>query len=87
MSPLGSLCPKLVQHGSFYFCGDYENRPTECRNNQHPFRVCPIGMEKLDISDREQLHERIDTGYAMVKYGIDDPDEAYVALTGETILT
>ena len=43
-------------------------------------------MEKLGISDREQLHERIDTEYAMLKYGMDDPDEAYAALTGAFII-
>lgn len=80
MSPLGSPCPKLVRHGSFYFCSDYENRPRECATHGFPFPVCPIGIEKLGIVGVKQLYERIDTGYAMLRYVIEDPDEAYDVL-------
>lgn len=81
MSPLGSPCPKLVKRGNFHFCSIYENRPKECRSHQHPFSTCPIGTEKIGISSSEELHRRIDTGYAMLKYETDDPDEAYDTLT------
>jgi len=78
MSPLGSPCPKLINHGSFYFCNDYSNRPKECMNHYYSFAVvCPIGLEILDIVNKEQIQERIDTGYAMLKYDIDSPSDAY----------
>jgi len=80
MSPLGSPCPKLKKCGTFYFCDDYENRPEECANHRHPFAVCPIGVEKLGVSSTKQLFRRIDTGYAMLKCGLNDPDKAYEAL-------
>lgn len=80
MSPLGSPCPWLVERGGFYFCNNYEGRPKECRNHQCPFSICPVGIEKLSIHNSEQLHRRIDTGYAMLKYNLDDPAEAYEAL-------
>lgn len=83
MSPLGSPCPKLIKHGNFYFCGDYENRPEDCKTHQFPFPVCAVGVEKLGIYNVEQLHMRIDTGYAMLKYDIDDPDEAYNVLVND----
>ena len=77
MSPFGSPCQKLIRHGNFYFCSIYDCRPKECRNHEHPFPVCPIGAEKIGINDCEELRKRIDTGHAMLKYQIDDPDEAY----------
>lgn len=80
MSPLGSPCPKLVNHGSFYFCSDYTGRPEECRNHKYPFSICPIGVEKLNITNHEQLQRRIDTGYAMLKYNTEDPEKAYRVL-------
>lgn len=84
MSPLGSPCPRLAKHGSFYFCGDYENRPEECVAHGFHSLVCPIGIGKLSIVSVEQLNRRIDTGYAMLKYLVEDPDEAYERLIGSS---
>jgi len=84
MSPLGSPCPKLVKKGTFYFCGDYEHRPKECAAHKHPMGVCPIGVAKLALEEKiEQISRRIDTGYAMLTYGVDDPDEAYELLVNQ----
>ena len=76
MSPLGSPCPKLDTRGDFYFCKDYENRPEECTNHRFPFKVCPIGREKLNISTLEEVRLRVETGYAMLKYNTSDSREA-----------
>ena len=84
MSPLGSPCPKLIQHGTFYFCGDYEHRPAECMRHRHPVGVCPIGAAELGIADDPmRIQRRIDTGYAMLKFDMDDPDLAYNELVNQ----
>ena len=67
MSPLGSPCPKLEKRETFYFCGDYENRPEECVNHRHPFRFCPIGISLLDLRNTDESRNRIDTGYEMTR--------------------
>lgn len=77
LSPLGSPCPQLEQRGNFYFCLRYKNRPRECSNHQYPFSICPIGQEVLSIVNSEQICKRIDTGYALLKFDMNDPEEAY----------
>jgi len=69
MSPLGSPCPKLVNRGDFFFCGDYANRPQECANHCYSFAtVCPIGIDKLRISSSDEIHARIDAAYTLLNH-------------------
>jgi hypothetical protein len=60
-------CPKLVQDGDFYFCGDYENRPVECQKHDFPTRFCPVGIEKLKLGDPLRVSVRIDEGWEKTK--------------------
>ena len=64
MSPLNQgQCPLVVECGTYYFCGDYEHRPKECRDHEYPARFCPIGMDKLGLhypNDLDKIRERID---------------------------
>ena len=71
MSPLSypDPCPKLVQVGTFYFCGDYEHRPEACRRHENPGRHCPVGVTKLGITEPGQVAIRIDMGYALIRRG------------------
>lgn len=72
MSPLTDSehkpCPKLVQEGTFYFCGDYEHRPAQCVNHRFYANYCPIGVTKLDIVSADGLRARIDNGWALIKF-------------------
>jgi hypothetical protein len=65
MSPISAPepCPNIVRKGDFIFCGDYENRPEECINHRHPFRHCPIGVEKSGCENTTQIMMRIDEGW------------------------
>jgi hypothetical protein len=73
MSPLThpNPCPQLIKRGTFYFCGTYDKRPTECKNHEYPARFCPIGIDvlKLDINDTEALHKRVDDGWEIIQSG------------------
>lgn len=77
LSPYGSPCPKLEQRSSFYFCSDYQNKPKQCKEHQYPFSICPTGQKILNISSPEQTHERIDAGYALLKFNMNNAEEAY----------
>ena len=65
MSPISAPapCPKIKQDGDFYFCSDYQNRPEECAKHDFPSRFCPIGMDKLQLTNSDQVRIRIDAGY------------------------
>lgn len=69
MSPLShpDPCPILIEKNGFYFCGDYEHRPEQCKNHKHPFRHCPIGIEKLGLRDTTGIARRIDDGWEISK--------------------
>ena len=71
MSPLTNSehepCPKLVQEGTFYFCGDYEHRPEQCVNHRFYANHCPVGISKLDILSADGIRARIDNGWALIK--------------------
>lgn len=71
MSPLSAPepCPHIDQRGDFYFCGCYEKRPEDCVNHRFPSHVCPIGAGKLNISDPEEMRQRLDAGHALLKFG------------------
>ncbi|SMF95685.1 hypothetical protein SAMN02949497_3059 [Methylomagnum ishizawai] len=71
MSPISAPepCPHLVISGTFYFCGIYDRRPDECRNHSFPSRHCPIGVEKLGLTDPQKIAIRIDAGWSMIKRG------------------
>jgi len=67
LSPLSEKeCPKLIQHEDFYFCGIYQDRPKECKNHTFPFRFCPIGLDKLKLTETSQIALRIDEGYKII---------------------
>jgi hypothetical protein len=65
MSPISAPepCPKIKQDGDFYFCCDYNNRPSECVKHEFHSRFCPIGMAKLNLTSPDAVRTRIDTGY------------------------
>jgi len=69
MSPLSAPdpCPNVVTLGSYYLCGDYENRPEECVNHTFHATHCPVGLTKLDIVSPDKLRERIDNGWGLIK--------------------
>lgn len=64
MSPINhDRCPIVQQEGTFYLCGDYENRPARCANHEYPSRFCPIGMDVLKLhwpDDLDKIRQRID---------------------------
>jgi len=71
MSPISAPepCPHIyVKESTFYFCNIYERRPIECQNHNFPSRYCPIGVEKLGLTTTEAIRERLDAGYALLKY-------------------
>lgn len=75
--PAGTPCPKLEVRDTFYFCADYANRPSECKAHCYPFATCPVGQKKLNIAQTGKIHERIDTGYAMLTFNMNNPTAAY----------
>jgi len=60
MSPFSNPCPKLIKYGDVYYCSIYETRPEQCRNHSFPTRYCPIGFEKLSLSNPQEVAMRID---------------------------
>lgn len=68
MSPLnGGCCPNVLEVGTFYFCNDYENRPTECVNHGFCSRFCPIGLSVLGLDTEEKVHTRLMGGFETIK--------------------
>lgn len=70
LSPLTSSepCPLLVKDENFYFCSKYNERPNECKEHRfNGFRFCPIGIEKLKLTDPIQVSTRIDKGWNKIK--------------------
>ena len=59
-------CPDIIQDGTFYFCGDYEQRPEVCVNHSFQFRYCPIGLEKLRLKNPQDVALRIDAGFELI---------------------
>lgn len=59
ISPInGGRCPLLIE-GEISYCSDYKNRPFECKNHDFPTRICPIGIQKLEIKTESDLLDRI----------------------------
>lgn len=86
MSPIGSPCPKLLRVGSFYFCGDYDNRPEQCKNHEFEWaRFCPIGIDKLQISDPQDAYNRINEGYEIIKRGFREIPRLLTARKGDGV--
>ena len=69
MSPISAPepCPHIVQDGDFFFCGEYESRPEDCIKHRFPSRVCPIGVENLNLQDSTSVAMRIDEGWDKIK--------------------
>lgn len=70
MSPLNQgHCPLVIQYDNYYFCGNYEHRPKECKDHDYPARFCPIGLDILKLSypeDLNKIRERIDKGHYLM---------------------
>jgi len=61
MSPLnGRYCPKLLNEGNIYFCGDYANRPQQCINHNDGSVCCAIGSSVLDLKNEIGIKNRIE---------------------------
>ena len=69
MSPFNGKCHHIKQKGDFYFCGCYNKRPQECIDHRFDSKYCPVGVTKLNLDFIESIHQRIDTGYAMLILG------------------
>jgi hypothetical protein len=69
MSPLSSPdpCFYIIHHEDFIFCENHEGRPQDCVNHRHPFRFCPVGLEKLNLVNIEDIRQRIDKGWQIIK--------------------
>lgn len=78
MSPLSAPepCQHIDQRGNFYFCLIYQNRPEECINHTFYSQYCPIGMSKLEITNSEQARQRMDAGFALLRFGGSDINKA-----------
>ncbi len=66
MSPISNPCPHIIEKATFVFCSAYEIRPEQCEKHRHPFRFCPIGVEKLGLTTSAQIALRIDTGWEII---------------------
>ena len=56
-----------VRTPPFYFCAIYDHRPKQCRNHNYQASHCPIGLDKLGFTNSDQVRQRIDTGYFLMK--------------------
>lgn len=71
MSPInGGYCPVLKEEetpsGTVFFCGDYANRPKECKDHDYPASVCPIGAKTLGLINNLLIKNRISDVYSVV---------------------
>ena len=82
MSPLSAPepCPHIWHVEDFYFCDRYQRRPDECSAHTFHSRFCPIGQDKLGISDPDIIRQRLDAGYALIKYRGEDLNTAMNSL-------
>jgi Fe-S-cluster containining protein len=64
MSPFDSPnpCRYLKKKDNFYFCAIYDRRPEECRKQDFPAILCPIGASKLNINSIEDARKRLEKG-------------------------
>lgn len=70
MCPYGiNPCPKVIQKDTFFFCSDYENRPKECWKHDFPSRFCPVGISVLSLHSLEEIRDRINEGWQILKEG------------------
>jgi len=68
MSEIANPCPLLIiTDDNYYFCGDYDNRPEQCRNHQFDSRFCPIGLSILKLKTIDDIRIRIDDGWEKIK--------------------
>jgi Fe-S-cluster containining protein len=76
MSPLSMEdvpCQYLIKSGTFYFCSVYDKRPEQCKNHDFPVRFCPIGISILKPTGSQEISERIDAGWELIKKGEASP--------------
>ncbi len=67
MSPISNPCPYIHEEMTFVFCSIYDGRPESCKAHRHPFRFCPVGIDKLQITDATSIAIRIDAGWDLIK--------------------
>ena len=69
MSPVSAPepCPFLARDGDFVFCDIYDNRHVDCVAHRHPYKFCPIGVDKLGLKDSQEIARRIDEGWNKIK--------------------
>ena len=72
MSPISQPepCPHIVEIDGFVFCGQYDHRPEQCRNHTFQASKCPIGCDVLKMTTPQQVHDRIDQGYMIIRAGL-----------------
>ena len=63
-------CPDIIKKGTFYFCGDQEQKPQQCAKHDFFSRWCPIGFEKLRLKNPQEVARRVDMGYEMIVGGL-----------------
>ena len=71
MSPInGGYCPLLKEEetgtGTVFFCGDYKNRPQQCKDHDYPASVCPIGTKTLNLINESMIRNRMSDVYSVV---------------------
>lgn len=71
MSPInGGYCPLLKEEespsGTVFFCGDYKNRPQQCRDHDYPAIVCPIGANTLSLINESMIRSRMNDVYSVI---------------------
>ena len=69
MSPISEgPCPRLIEIGSFVFCGDYKNRPDKCKSHCFSgYHICPIGIDVLKMSSPTECAFRCDIGFDIIE--------------------
>ena len=48
-------CPRLIERDGMKICSDYENRPKQCRDHEFPAKFCPVGLDVLKLSNRDEI--------------------------------
>lgn len=67
MSPInGGYCPLLVKEEDIYYCSDYENRPKECRDHDYNSRVCPVGVNTLNLINDKMIQDRMEKVWGVI---------------------
>lgn len=76
MSPLDQPepCRNIIEIDGMVFCKDYENRPEQCKNHDFNCRLCPIGMDILQLQTPQDAYNRINHAHGIIKAGLKHVD-------------